>query len=97
MEVVISQRTECIYFSLSGSYVGCDYAFTQDSTKEFTVDPLSDTSITPWDLRAMPEVTWTADQSDLFTLIVVDVGHGWLHGLYVNIPGNVISNGEVRR
>ena len=82
--------------SVSGSYYGCDHNYIQHSEKEFSVDPLSPASHTPWDLRATPSVAWENNDTDLFTLFVVDVPNRFFHGIFTNIPGSNIQKAEVR-
>ena len=51
------------------------------------MDPLSDDVVTPWYVRLEPTIEWEANSTDMFTLVVYDVGYMYTHGVYINIQG----------
>ncbi|KAI5746874.1 hypothetical protein M8J77_008441 [Diaphorina citri] len=60
-------------------------------------------TLTPSDLKQAPEVTWNADSSSYYTLVMTDPdapsrqnpkAREWRHWLVVNIPGSQISRGQ---
>jgi len=57
-------------------------------------------------MKNQPSVKWEADPNSFYTLLMTDPDapsrakpefREWHHWLVVNIPGNNISEGEVRR
>uniref|UniRef100_A0A0N5AG79 Phosphatidylethanolamine-binding protein n=1 Tax=Syphacia muris TaxID=451379 RepID=A0A0N5AG79_9BILA len=61
-------------------------------------------TLKPVQVQNVPKVTWEADPSSLYTLILTDPDapsranpkfREWHHWLVVNIPGNNVSEGEV--
>lgn len=59
--------------------------------------------LTPTQVKDQPEVTWTADDDGLYTLLMVDPDapsretptyREILHWLVINIPGNKLSEGQ---
>ena len=87
--------TLIFYIVFSGHYRGCDYLYNQTTEVRIPVDPLSTATISPWDARDLPEVSWEADEGKQYTLIVLDVASAILHGLYINIEGNDITKAKV--
>ncbi|OQV18993.1 putative OV-16 antigen [Hypsibius exemplaris] len=63
--------------------------------------------LTPRQVKDKPDVTWTADEKELYTLCMTDPdtpggianpgtkNTGWKHFLVVNIPGNKVGQGDV--
>ena len=50
----------------------------------------------PFAARNMPDIRYDAsDVAELYTLIIMDVGFGFSHGIIANIPGNNVSAGMV--
>ena len=65
------------------------------------LDPIEPTPLTPWQSSnsfsaAVPNL---ADTDSQYTLVVQDVGHFFLHGVFINIPGDTLNHedGEVRK
>ncbi len=57
-------------------------------------------------MQMQPSVTWEAEPNSFYTLLMTDpdapsrknpVNGEWKHWLVVNIPGNKLSEGEVKR
>ena len=59
------------------------------------VDPLTADTVSPWDARDLPELSWEAAQGAQYTLVVLDVATVIVHGLYINIEGNDVANAKV--
>ena len=56
------------------------------------IDPLSTTAERNWYVKQLPQLQWEANSTDMFTLVVYDVGYLYTHGVYVNIQGNDMTN-----
>ncbi|KAK3085031.1 hypothetical protein FSP39_023113 [Pinctada imbricata] len=83
------------FYSQKGQYNSCGYIWDSGDDLSFSIDPLSMDSFTPWDTRNMPNISWIAPSSDEhYTLIVMDPGYLMAHGIYINIPGNFLPDGE---
>ncbi|XP_046566152.1 uncharacterized protein LOC124274826 [Haliotis rubra] len=78
------------------TYPGCgrivDVPLTGPQT--FSIDTLDNTAYTSFDLAQQPEVTWPAEESALYTVIWYDAGPCFIHGLYVNVVGGRLDNGD---
>lgn len=83
------------FISTPGNYTGCDHTIIQRDTKVIILNPLSTDTINAWDVRDVPIMSWESEDGKLFTIAVIDVANGVIHGLYVNIPGNDVSRAEV--
>ena len=79
----------------AGSYKGCEHQLTYHTTREVTLDPLSTTVMTPYEVRAQPGVSWQADDNDVFTLMLYDAGYMSVNALHLNIPGSNLTEGQV--
>lgn len=78
-----------------GSYSGCGNVWTVTENRRIDLDPAVTDIYRPWSVRNRPTMTWSANQSELYTLIVFDTGYLINHGIFLNIPGNNISQSEV--
>lgn len=78
-----------------GSYSGCGNVWTVTENRRIDLDPAVTDIYRPWSVRNRPTMTWSANQSELYTLIVFDTGYFINHGIFLNIPGNNISQSEV--
>ena len=64
----------------------------------FQVDPLSPAVHHPWEVRNTPTITWTANPSQYYTLVLVDAGMGGnAYAVFINIRGNDFARHEVRK
>lgn len=61
-------------------------------------------TLTPTEVKDVPTVTWNADATTYYTLIMTDPDapsrrdpkfREWHHWIVVNIPGNKVGDGEV--
>ena len=80
-----------------GSYVGCDHEHTLAEAYDIPIDPLSGETNYPWNLRAVPTLSWTTDASKQYAFIMLDVAFNYIHAMYINIQGNDLSTGTVSR
>lgn len=55
------------------------------------------TPVNAWDTRIMPTLDWTVATGAYYTLIMVDVGLDFIHGLYTNIQSTDLANADVRK
>lgn len=78
-----------------GSYSGCGNVWTVTENRRIDLDPAVTDIYRPWSGRNRPTMTWSANQSELYTLIVFDTGYLINHGIFLNIPGSNISQSEV--
>ena len=73
-----------------GTYQACQHNYTTNVKADHNLDPIDPTSLTPW--QAAHGFSATAqgleDTDALYTLVVVDAGYFFLHGVYVDIPGD---------
>lgn len=86
------------YVAVPGTYTGCGATFTVNSTWVYDVDPVSNDVVRPWYVKNAPDVRWntSSDPDDqLYTLMVVDAGYTYTHGIYINIQGGNLTNSEV--
>ncbi|CAG2218201.1 unnamed protein product [Mytilus edulis] len=61
----------------------------------FQVDPLSPAVHHPWEVRNTPTITWTANPSQYYTLVLVDAGMGGnAYAVFINIRGNDFARHE---
>ncbi|XP_067676418.1 uncharacterized protein [Haliotis asinina] len=65
-----------------------------DRSQKFGVDPLGNSIYTPYDLSEEPEVTWPAEESALYTVMMFDPAPFYMHALYVNVPGGRLKDGD---
>ncbi|XP_052239058.1 uncharacterized protein LOC127850223 [Dreissena polymorpha] len=82
--------------SIGRNYTGCGTTYTWDGKERVNidVDPLSDDVETPWFVRDTPNITWSYNATDYYTLIVYDAGYLFAHAVYVNVRGNNLSSGQ---
>ena len=82
-------------YCFAGTVHACYHDFIYDQT-ELYIDPTSHTTYTPWELRDHPVVHWDAEDTELFTLIVLNPVDPIPHnGLFVNIVGDNFTTGQV--
>ncbi|XP_064613370.1 uncharacterized protein LOC135477144 [Liolophura sinensis] len=93
--VTLDRYLHVTFTSPEGQYYACGNDFEFEETISFTLDPLSSAKHLCWDAREMPEMTWQSSPGELFSLLVYDVPYGFIHGVYVNIPGNDFTRSEV--
>lgn len=79
----------------TGSYSGCGNVWTVTENRRIDLDPTVTNIYRPWSVRNRPTMTWSANHSELYTLIVFDTGYLINHGIFLNIPGNNISQSEI--
>ncbi|XP_076456978.1 uncharacterized protein C56G2.4-like [Babylonia areolata] len=91
---VLDTFLEVTYTTQPGSYKACEHQFTYNQSKEVTLDPLSMTVMTPYEVRAQPRMWWPAEEDTLHTLLLVDVGYFTVKALQLNIPGNNMTAGQ---
>ncbi|XP_072033603.1 uncharacterized protein C56G2.4-like [Amphiura filiformis] len=81
-----------------GTYEGCGHIYTSDIEEDHRLDPIDPDPLTPWQTSHgfSASVQGLADTSAHYTLVIQDVGFIFLHGVYINIPGDSfdIANGE---
>ncbi|XP_052239157.1 uncharacterized protein C56G2.4-like isoform X2 [Dreissena polymorpha] len=84
------------FVSIGRNYTGCGTTYTWDGKERINidVDPLSDDVETPWFVRNTPNITWSYNATDYYTLIVYDAGYLFAHAVYVNVRGNDLSSGQ---
>ncbi|KAL4224458.1 hypothetical protein ACF0H5_017910 [Mactra antiquata] len=93
----IDRFLELRFESSGKNYNGCGNQFRTTETWRLSVDPLSDTIVYPWYVRHLPSVKWDHQDGDMFTMIVYDVGFSIIHGVFINIPRDDLSNAQVIR
>ena len=75
----------------------CSHNFTYPDQIELYIDPTSTTTYTSWELRNLPDVFWDAQNTDLFTFIILNPSaEAQLKGLYVNIVSDDITTAQVK-
>ena len=80
---------------LSGSYTGCGNTWTVSESRTIDLDPTQSHVYKPWSVRNRPAMMWSASQSELYSIFVIDTGNAINHGIFLNIPGNNINQSEV--
>ena len=77
-----------------GTYEGCGNTFTKEFWTQ-KIDPLAGLVLKPWYTRNFPDLAWSSSPDEMFTLIAIDIGNLYWHGVYTNIIGNDTSTAEV--
>lgn len=85
---------KCDTISFLGDGASCNNMYSLPSG-HFEVDPMSKDKHYAYQARDMPTMRWTHEPSDLFALVVYDIGLYFLHALYVNVKGNDINGATV--
>ena len=78
-----------------GSYSGCGYTYQRDTLKTFSLDPLSNKTLSSWDARTLPTIKWSSrpiEDSTRYTLVILDVASGTVNALYHDIDGTEVSS-----
>ncbi|KAL8561539.1 hypothetical protein ACOMHN_057232 [Nucella lapillus] len=99
---ILDRYLEVNYTTQPGFYNGCGNRFSYNQSREVTVDPLSMAVMTPYEVRAPPNVRWSSsakneeegEDEGWFTLLFYDAGYFTVKALYVNIPGNNFTQGQ---
>ena len=76
-------------------YKACGSQHEVEATDK-TIDHVHTTKTDSWVLSHRPSVTWQARPNEKYSLAFWDVGHFRLQGLWVNIAGGSLDDGEVR-
>ena len=79
----------------AGSYKACENLYKYEFAREVSLDPLSMTVMTPYEVRAPPKLWWRTEENSLYTLLFYDVGYFAVKAMYINIPGSNFTQGEV--
>jgi len=91
----LKKRLVIRYTSPPGKYLACNDMVEDRTTKTFYAYPSGTVEATPWETRYPPYLTWKNTGSrTLHTLIIVDVGLGTIHGLWVDIEGNTLEKSK---
>ena len=93
MGVLVNHHKLCL--QPTGNYSGCGTTVTDDTTQTFHLDPLTKDAHLPWDARSMPQVSWPKEDGKMYTLIIIDPGFGFVHGIFINIEGDLSSLANV--
>ena len=60
-----------------------------------TIDHVHSIKTDSWVLSHRPSVTWQAQAGEKYTLVFWDAGLFQLHGMWVNIDGGSLEDGDV--
>nr|KAG5699896.1 hypothetical protein BaRGS_018195 [Batillaria attramentaria] len=90
----VDRFLEVTYTTSTGKYRACENEFTYEFEREFTLDPMTELVMSPYELKDRPRMWWPSDKSSLFTLVFYDVGYFAIKALYVNIPESNVTAGE---
>ena len=74
----------------------CQHSERFSSPIRFTLNPLNRTGIIGPYTSEQPSIQWEAQQSDMFTLLLVNTANGQLNYAVINIRGNNINTGQVQ-
>ncbi|PVD31945.1 hypothetical protein C0Q70_07371 [Pomacea canaliculata] len=91
---LLDRFMDITYQVSAGKYKACENEYSYEFEREITLDPLSLSVMTPYELRFMPKAWWPADTKDLHTLVFYDAGYFAIKALYVNIPASRLTDGE---
>ncbi|CAH1801629.1 unnamed protein product [Owenia fusiformis] len=93
--MALDRYIDAAYVSPPGQYMGCDHLYVTENTTSFEIDPILNTTHNPWSLRILPDMSWTSNADDYFTLLVIDTSNGIRHGIFINIKESNMSTAEV--
>ena len=79
----------------TGSYKACENLYKYEYARQVSLDPMSMTVMTPYEVRAPPKLWWRTEDNSLYTLLFYDVGYFAVKAMYINIPGSNFTEGEV--
>ena len=70
-------------------FYACGHDFTYPAIKNYYIDPLKVITLDQAQVDYRPSFTWNAAPGTLYTVIVIDVGYYFSHGIYINAaPGS---------
>ncbi|XP_072032898.1 uncharacterized protein C56G2.4-like [Amphiura filiformis] len=86
----ITSYLDVVIHEKPGSYEACGHSYTSEGEADHTLDPINPEVLTPWQASYgfTASVQGIEEPNALYTLIIVDGGFFFLHGVYVDIPGN---------
>nr|XP_022341135.1 uncharacterized protein LOC111135398 isoform X2 [Crassostrea virginica] len=90
----LDRTVNITYTHGEGSYLSCGSKVTVWNGNYIEVNP-GDGEYKAYDVHLFPRIQWHAAKSELDTLIIYDAGNLYVHGIYVNIAGGIVSSGQI--
>ncbi|KAK3588831.1 hypothetical protein CHS0354_035972 [Potamilus streckersoni] len=92
---LVDRYLDVVFQVQAGQYSACGNTYVKDRIESLRVDPLTNQSLTPWDVKMMPTIKWNSNPGEYYMMFVYDVGYYIIHGIYINIQNNDFKNAEV--
>ncbi|KAK7099554.1 uncharacterized protein [Littorina saxatilis] len=81
------------YMAPAGSFMGCGTRVEVPALNT-TIDSVHSVHDNAWSLQHRPDVMWTSKTDAAYTLVFWDAGHFMLQGMWVNIKGGSLKDGQ---